>query len=203
MDAQLQELLDKIKSEGVDAAEQQSKKIIQEAEEKARKIVSGARSEADSIREKAESEAERREQAGKAALEQAGRDLVIGLKKRLHRIFKSVMEEKTAAEYSGDVLRDAIVGLFGAWNPDIGEMTLQLPEKEYEKLEQSLRKALAEKISSGIEIHPSGSIKAGFRVTVEGGAAYYSFTETEVAEVLAGYLNPALAETLKNADFEE
>ena len=46
MDVQLQELIDKIKSEGIKSAEKESKKIIREAQQKANEIIASAHDEA-------------------------------------------------------------------------------------------------------------------------------------------------------------
>ena len=49
MDIQLQELIDKIKNDGVASAEAKAKEIIAEAEKKAASIISSAEEKADSI----------------------------------------------------------------------------------------------------------------------------------------------------------
>ena len=53
MDIQLQELVDKIKKDGVEAASAKAGEIQKEAEEKAAKILAGAKQEAETIRREA------------------------------------------------------------------------------------------------------------------------------------------------------
>lgn len=86
MDVQLKELIEKIKSEGVKTAEEQSAEIIREAEKKAAEIVAKAESDAAAMRERIKNEAAQFEASGKEALRQAGRDLIIATRKSLEKL---------------------------------------------------------------------------------------------------------------------
>jgi V/A-type H+-transporting ATPase subunit E len=57
MDIQLQELLDKIRSEGLDAAQKESARIVAEAEARKAAILAEAEREAKALRSQAEAEA--------------------------------------------------------------------------------------------------------------------------------------------------
>ena len=59
MDIQLQELVDKIKKDGVDAASAEASKIVQEAEGKASAIIANAQKEADALIQGGKNEAAR------------------------------------------------------------------------------------------------------------------------------------------------
>ena len=77
MDVQLQELIDKIKKDGVTAAKTSAEEIISEAEENAKKIVSDAQAQAEKIIKNAKAETERMEKASEDAIKQAGRNLLL------------------------------------------------------------------------------------------------------------------------------
>ena len=97
MDIQLQELIEKIKKDGVSSAETAARKIIADAEKKAASIVSDAEVKADSIIKTAKAETERMEKASEDAIAQAGRNLIIsfrdGINKELFAIVNSETEK--------------------------------------------------------------------------------------------------------------
>lgn len=200
MEVQLQELLEKIKKEGLQSAEETANKIITEAEKKAADIISKAKKEAEDLVSKAKSEIDKMERTGKEALKQSGRDLLISMEKKLISLFNTVVQRETSAALQNGVLEDIIVKLLSSWK-DIkeGDISLLLSKKDYEALEKNLLAKLSAELGRGIEIKPNSAIAAGFKVSVKDGAAYYNFTEDGIAEALCDYLNPKLSALLQEA----
>lgn len=203
MDVQLKELIDRIKSEGIESAEEQAQKIIREAEEKAKQIVSSAEKDADNIRQQAEEEAARREHTGRESLKQAGRDLVISLQKTLQNLFESVIYTETAEKLKGDALQKSIQELIDHWSEDVTDISVLVAEDELQKLEKGLRDKLSAQLAKGMELQPLPNVEAGFQVAYKDGSAYYNFSAEGIAEILSEFLNPRLAEILKEAVKEE
>jgi V/A-type H+/Na+-transporting ATPase subunit E len=200
MDVQLQELIDRIKSEGIASAEKQAAGIVEEAEKKAGAIIGEAETKAQDIIEAAEKKEEQMAHAGKDALQQAGRDLILNLQTQLTSLFTSVIAAETADVLTGDTLESAVTALISSWSTESsGKVDILLSEKEFEALESGLRKKLSDKLAEGIELKPAADIEAGFRISVKDGSAYFDFTPSEIAAVLAQYLNPRLAEMLTAA----
>ena len=200
MDVQLEELLDRIKSEGVDAAEKKAAEIVDAAQTSSKQIVAGAEQRAAQIIAEAEAQAEKLERTGKEALSQAGRDLLLNIQSKIADVFQAVIREEASSELTGDLLGKAIISVVQQLSSaEATDASVLLPSEEFERLESGLRSKLAEKIRQGLEIKPSDSIDTGFRVTVEGGAAYYNFSAEEIAAILAERLNPKLAELLRSA----
>ena len=83
MDVQLQELIDKIKKDGVTAAEKESAKIIAESEKKAEAIIADAQTKAAEIIKSAQAETKKMEQASEEAIIQAGRNMLLSFKDAL------------------------------------------------------------------------------------------------------------------------
>src|SRR6056297_906837 len=154
MDVQLKELIDRIKSEGIESAEQQAQKIVQEAETKAKQIVSDAEAEADKNRQQDEEDAQRREQTGRESLKQAGRDLIISLEKRLQKLFDTVIYTESAEALKGDLLKNLVKQLIDRWNEDVADVSLLVAEEELKKIEKGLRDALSAQLAKGMELHP-------------------------------------------------
>jgi len=199
MDVQLKELIDRIKSEGIESAEQQAQKIVQEAESRAKQIVSDAETEADKITQKAEENAQRREQTGRQSLKQAGRDLLLSLEKRLQALFDTVIYTESAAALKGKLLQGTIKQLIDHWDEEVADVQLLVAEDELQNIEKGLRDQLSAQLAKGMELKPLANVDAGFQVGYKDGSAYYKFTAEGVAEIVSQFLNPKLAEILKEA----
>lgn len=200
MDAQLNEIIQTIKSEGVENAEREAAEIKRKAEEEAEQTVKDAQARAQEIVENARSEAEKLEASGKAALKQAGRDLILNLRNRVTTLFDTVVKQSVTESYSPETVSEAVVALIKNWPEDqANDLTILLPESQREKIEAQLRSKLAEEFKKGLEIKPVHGINAGFRISVKDGSVYYDFSEEGIAEVLSAYLNPRLQEAVTQA----
>jgi V/A-type H+-transporting ATPase subunit E len=122
MDIRLQELLEKIRKDGIEAAESDAAKLLAEAEEKRKSIIADAEREAKALVEKAKADADRFEEAGKAALEQASRNLVISFRTEVASVLAAIVRTETEKAFSGQVLEAAIPSVLSAWK-DKGETT--------------------------------------------------------------------------------
>ena len=91
MEIQLQELIDQIKKEGVDAAEAEAEAILNAAKAQAENIVKDAQAKADKILSDAKIENERMVKSGEDAIRQAGRNLLISFKDSVTREGKLVV----------------------------------------------------------------------------------------------------------------
>ncbi len=199
MDVQLKELIEKIKSEGVKTAEEQSAEIIREAEKKAAEIVAKAETDSAALKEKVKNEAAQFEVSGKEALKQAGRDLLIATRKHLEELFGKVLEEETEKVLKGEFLETSIATLIKNWKEDISDMSVLLPENQIKDLEAGIRRKVGDKLKNGLEIKPVQGVKSGFRISARDGSAYYDFTSEGIAEILSELLNPRIASLLQEA----
>ena len=91
MEVQLQELLDKIKNEGVKAAEAESARIREEAEKRSREILQRAEQEAADIVARAREEAARFEKTSQEAVKQAARNAILGVRQGVVGIFDAML----------------------------------------------------------------------------------------------------------------
>ncbi len=199
MDVQLKELIEKIKTEGVKTAEEQSAEIIREAEKKAAALISKAESDSAALLEKRKDEAARFEASGKEALKQAGRDLILATRKHLETLYGKILEEETAAVLKGDFLETSITSLVRNWKDDISDMSVLLPENQIAELEKGIRAKISDSLKNGLELKPIQGIKSGFRLSKKDGSVYYDFTSHGIAEILSELLNPRIAELLREA----
>ena len=188
----LNDLIQKIKSEGIEEAEKESEEIIKEARLTVSKILDNARQDAEAIIKKAEEEVRKREGIGKMALEQAARDIILSIRTSLTEIFDSLIKREYQTVLSGKTLETVLIKLIEGWQKDeMGELNIELLLSESDRnalLEVFLSK-LNEEVKTGIELKAHPNIEGGFRVGVKGGHVYHDFTDEGIAEVLAEYLN--------------
>ncbi|MDR1894674.1 MAG: V-type ATP synthase subunit E [Spirochaetales bacterium] len=200
MDVQLKELIETIKAEGIKEADAKAQEILSSAEARSRELLEAAKGEGERIVASARSEAARLGEAGREALKQAGRDLILKLEARIKSFFDVLLQSETAQAYSTQVLENAILSLVSSFRPqDLEGKVIELSPGDFAKLESALRSRLGDQLKSGLEIKPFSGIDAGFRIGEKDGAAYYNFTHQGLAEMLSQLLNPQLSALLKEA----
>ena len=201
MDVQLQELIDKIKKDGVVTAEAEASKIVEASEKKAEGIIADAQAKAAEIIKNAKAETERMEKASEEAIIQAGRNMLLSFKDSLIGELDGLIKAETEKAESKEVLTKLIPETVKAWakNADASELSVLLSEKDLKILESALTSELKAEASKGLEIKPDKTLSAGFRIGVKNGAAYYDYSADSLAEMFAAYLNPKVAALLKTA----
>ena len=201
MEIQLQELIDKIKKDGIESASDEANKLKSEAEAEAARIVAAARKEAEDIISKGKADAERSEKAGKAALEQASRNLVLAFKGEIEVLLDKIVSSAVGSAYGEDTLKAILPELFKSWasKSDASTLDLLLSEADLTKLKSWATSALAAELKKGVELKSDRNLGAGFRIANKDGSAYYDFSAESVAELLSAYLNPQLAELITSS----
>lgn len=205
MDVQLQELIDKIKKDGVASAENEAAKIVAEAEKNAEKIIEDAQEKAAEIVKKAKAETERMEKASEEAIVQAGRNMLLSFKESIISELDGLIKTETENAQTKELLVKLIPETVKAWskNADASELSVLLSEKDLKDLESSLVSELKGEIAKGLEIKPDKTLSYGFRIGVKNGAAYYDYSAESLSEMFAAYLNPKVAALIKIAAKDE
>ena len=200
MDIQVQELINKIKKDGIESASQEAAQLKQEAEAEARQIVEAARKEAAEIVANGKLDAERSEKAGIAALEQASRNLILVFKAEIQTLLDKVVARELEETYSSEVLKAVLPDLLKAWSTQgTDSLAVLLPEDALGKLQAFFKEKLAAELKKGLELRSDRNLTGGFRIANKDGSAYYDFSTDSVAEMLCAYLNPHVAEILKTS----
>jgi V/A-type H+-transporting ATPase subunit E len=200
MEIQLQELIDKIKKDGIESASGEAARIKRDADAEAARIIAGAQKEAADIVSRGKVDAERSEKAGIAAVEQASRNLVLAFKGEIQGLLDKLTSEAVASAYSADVIKGILPDLIKNWaakNTD--SLAVLLSEADLKKIEAALRSQLASALKGGVELKAGRNLDGGFHIAEKDGSAFYDFSAEAVAKLLSAYLNPRLAEILSNA----
>lgn len=201
MDVQLQELIDKIKKDGVTQAEKDAAKIIAEAEKKAQNIIANANEQAEQIIKSKKAETEKMEKSSEEAIIQAGRNMLLSFKDSLIAQLNAIINTETQKAMSKDVLVKLIPETVKAWvkNTNASELSVLLSEADLKTLSTSLTSELKAEIAKGLEIKPDKTMAAGFKIGVNNGEAYYDYSAESLAQLFSAYLNPKVSSLMKEA----
>ncbi len=201
MEIQLEQLISKIKNEGIKTAEDSAEKIIQDAEQKAESIIKDAEKKADQLIAAAQADALRFENSANASVKQAGRDVVLTVRKNLSDIFNRLLKAETDKALSANVMEEIIVNTINKLNKtEAGNFTVEIPEKDSDALQKVLTSRLSEEIKNGLEIKAARNMEKGFFISSKDGSAYFNFSDEGIAEALSEYLNPKLAVLISGED---
>lgn len=197
MDVQLKEFLDKIKAEGVEAGQNEAAALRQKAEAEAKALVDQAKAQAKAELENARAEIGRLEQAQKAALAQASRDLLLSLRQQVDRLFKTLLADAVGQALTPALAEKLILQL--AASLKASTLEVQVAPAQAAELEKALKASLAAQLKGGLTVQPNPRLAKGFRVAEGKDGAYFDWSAEALAEVLAASVSPALGELLKNA----
>lgn len=202
MSEQLQHLIDRIRSEGLEKAEAEAARIRDAAKADADAIVQQASRQAEALVKKAETDAQTYAERGRQSLDQAARDLILTVQQAVEAAFDRLLQGKVAAALTPDTLhaliRDAIRA-YAAQGANVGEMTLRLAPDAEKTFRESAIGAFQEAISQGLRIQSDNGVIAGFKVTFSRDHVEHDFTAAAIAESLSRLVRPHLAERLRAA----
>ena len=198
MEVQVQELIDKIKNDGVKTANNEASRIKAEAETEARRIVESAKKEAADIISHSKREAEQAEKAGTAALQQASRNLILAFRDEIQALLDKIVNEKVSGNYGEDVIKSALPEILKNWTAS-DNLSVILPENSLAQIQGFFADKLKNELGKGVELKSNRKLSGGFHITSKDGSVYYDFSSEAVAGLLSSYLNPKLTGLLTEA----
>ena len=202
MEIQLQELIEQIKKDGVEAAETQAEAILISAKAEAEKIIADAQAQADKIIADAKTENARTVKSGEDAIRQAGRNLLISFRESITRELKAIVSDNVNSVCSSDAFAKLVVSAVESWTgkPEAEDIAVVLNSKDLEKLEEALLAELKAKMLGGVILKANDNFDGGFRIAVDNGAVYYDYSAEAVTDMLSNYLSPRVTALLKEAE---
>ena len=202
MEIQLQELIERIRKDGAQAAEAEAEAIIASAKAEADKIVASAKAQADKIMADAKSENAKTVKSGEDAIRQAGRNLLISFRESVSRELKALVSENVTDVYSSGEFSQLIVKAVECWasKPDATDISVILNSEDLKNLEDSVVAGLKAKMLGGVTLKANDNFDGGFRISVNDGKAYYDYSAEAVTDMLSNYLSPRVTALLKEAE---
>ncbi|MBQ6929808.1 MAG: hypothetical protein IJN27_05870 [Oscillospiraceae bacterium] len=202
MEIQLQELIDQIKKDGVEAAATEAEAVLKAAKAEAEKIISDAKAEAEKYLANAKNENDRMVKSSEDAIRQAGRNLLISFRESVAKEADAIIAGNVTAVYSADAFAQLVMKAVEGWaaKPDAEDITVILNSEDLKSLEDTLLAGLKEKMIEGVTFKANDNFDGGFRIAVNNGGAYYDYSAEAVVEMLSGYLSPKVTALLKEAE---
>lgn len=198
MAEELKSLIEKIKEEGVRAAEDRAKEIESEARRNADSIIKKAQAESERLISEAKDKIARMESSGKSSLSQAGRDLLITVRKEINAMLDRLIASHVHKALNPDEITKIIHEIVKSPLAKSKEgLIVSLKKEDLEKLEKGLFAELRTDTRKGITLKAADDIRGGFMISYDNGKSYYDFTDKAMTEYISSYLKPKLAGILQ------
>lgn len=191
---ELQSLLDKINTDGVQKANAEREAILARAKEEAARIVADARSEAEKLRADAKAEAEKLQNRAESAIQQAARDTVLKLRSELEARISAAVENAAENAMTPQFMAELIrtIGAKFAADPD-SELSVLSSVKDAAALDAALKGALVSSFKAQPRVIAEPTIPGGMEVSFSGGKIYFDFSTGALTGLLAAYTAPKIA----------
>jgi V/A-type H+-transporting ATPase subunit E len=204
----VQELIDRLREDGVAEGRAQAEKIVADAESRARWIVQQAEQEADILRDKARADAEHTRKSLREALAVAVRDAILSLKSTLTARFADEVRQAVGAEMQQrEMLQRLILEVAGRVREQITDsepVTVLLPRdavgleelrRDPKALGQSPLTELAGFISKdmlreGVSFVEAEDERPGIRLSLRDDGIQMQLTDQAVTDLLLAHLQP-------------
>lgn len=199
MTEDLQQLLDRIRSEGVEKAQAEAKSITDAAKAEAAGIIEKAKAEAAATRAAAQTDADSYAVRAEQQVRQAMRDIHLQVAQDLENLVNSLLLKDVAAAM-------AKPENISSWISRALDAYLANGEKEIEvqlggrvaELAETLRGELRAKAAAdGVAVSASTAFPEGFTIRMSGGRVEECFTADAVASALSAMLRPEIAKLLR------
>jgi V/A-type H+/Na+-transporting ATPase subunit E len=195
MNVSIQQLADKIYTEGVEKAEIRSKDILDESIRKARKVVDEAEAKAQQIIENAERNAAELRLKYNAEMRISVRQAMSALKQHItdmvvwqinHDVVHKVVDDTTFMQALIGKVMDYWLSNFGKEN----HLSISLPENEYGQYRSFLEARTADLHRSGITIEPTNLIQHGFQIEPVGQGFRMRFSDEDFENYFSSLARP-------------
>ncbi|MGI6466532.1 MAG: V-type ATP synthase subunit E [Sphaerochaetaceae bacterium] len=197
MELQIQDLVNSIKKDGIAEAEKLAAEILADADQKKKKMLDEAKKEASLLINEAKKEVAIIEQSGKAAIQQAARDVSLSLKEEISSQLGRLLEEGVVKAVTTKELVSLIVQVVKTNVIAPQDADLLLDSDDAKKLGDALKSELAEELKKGLEIKPVKMADVGFKLSSKKDGSYFDFSAQEITKLLAPFLSGTINEILK------
>lgn len=195
---EIKELITKIQQEGIKIAQDKAQRIEEETKKAAADILHKAKTEADKIIKEAKEASCAMQAATENTLKQAGRDLVLSLKKEINAVLEKIIARQIRQALTPAELEKIIAALVkGTQQKEASHIEVILNKEDLKKLEDGFLEKLKSELKKGVTLKASEDILAGFMISFDQGKSYFDFSDKSLADYIATYLKPQLAGILK------
>ena len=196
----LQELTQKLYSDGLERGRAEADRLVAEAKEAAAKILADAKAEAEAIVKGAEDRAEDVAKNAMTEISLAGRQALTKIKAELAEavIMKTTGAAVKAATMDAAFVKDMLLAMANNWTASTVDVSLKalLPEEKRAELDAVMQSSAAELAKAGIEVGYTKDIKTGFKLGEKDGGYYIAVTDESFDALLKEYLREKVSNIL-------
>ncbi|MBN2788619.1 MAG: V-type ATP synthase subunit E [Candidatus Delongbacteria bacterium] len=193
MEKKLQELTEKIYSEGVEKAKIEAENIVKEAKEKAEKELSNAQNEAKKIIEEAKKKSDEIKRNGESEMKLASKQALSEVKQKITDVITTgvISENVKAAMDDKEFVKSLIeLSIKSLSSEGAADLEVLLPEEKKSELEAYLKSNAAKLLKGELIINLSKEITNGFKIGPADGSYKMSFSDDDFANYFKRYLRP-------------
>lgn len=198
MTEDIRSLIEKIQAEGIQAAGDKARAIEDQAKKQAQDIIDKAGKEAEKLLREAKDRIAQIEQSTQVSLKQAGRDLLLALRKEINATLDKIILSSVHQALSVDELARIISSLIKDYRGK-EEVIISLKKEDAEKLEKGFLSKLKEELKKEIVLRSAADILGGFIISYDAGKSHFDFTDKALVEYIGAYIRPKLTQLLNEA----
>lgn len=199
----LEELLNRLKQEGVDQAQMQGDEIIEEAQAKANRIVNDANKKAAAYEAEAGQRIQSEEEASLQKLEQSARDLMIGLEAELKQKIAQLTQGIIGKSLDPQLMQQALLEIAKGIPKGSGVVKVTLDSKQADTLGTHFVEELAANLKEEVALGQQRGLGEGFYIERDGEDYFYDFSAKHLAKELSKMAFPRLKSILNQISNSE
>ncbi len=198
MENKLQELTEKIYSNGIEKAKQEAAIILENARKEAAELIRNAKAEAIIIKENAEKESAELKLKTESELKLSSKQVISSIKSQVTSLLTNNLLAGDIEKALGEpaFLKSVIELMVQKWQPnDAGSIDLQviLPENKKEAFEQVIKSKINHLLSKGLTVDFDSQFKSGFKITPADKSYIINFTAEDFDNFFKSYLRDKTA----------
>ncbi len=197
--SKLQELTDRLYSEGLSKGKEEGEKLLQQAGKQAEETLAEAKAQAAAIIAKAQKDAADLTGKAESDVRKASEQALQTTKSEIENLLLNSVCGKQVSEAlcSPDFLKEIIKTVAGKFTAEQStDLSLVLPAALQDKLEPFVKGELAKTLSKGVDVQFSKRIGGGFTIGPKDGGYYISLTDETFKSLIGEYLRPATRKLL-------
>lgn len=214
----VQELIDKLKNQGVSEGQKQAEQILKEAHNKASRIITQAQGEADKLLSETRHTLEVERKSSHEAIKTAFRDTEIALRSKVREAFSAHLKRLVSLELEDkNFIKELVLAIASVKTPEIAQASqteVLLPSKMFEidengtHLSKDGKKRMRHLVlgitdgmlREGIELKSSTDVKGGIKVRLTGKDIELDLTDEAFTNLLLKYLLPRYREIVSGQE---
>jgi len=195
----LQQLSERLYSEGLVKGQREGEKILKDSREKARQILLQAEQQAQQIISDARQQAEKDAAKAVSDIRMASAQAIDATKACIENLIQAAAVERKVSETlcQSSFIKEIITLVSRNFSTESSaDLSVILPEELKGQIEEYITGELSQAIGRGIEVSYDKKLKAGFNIAPREGKYYISFSESAFSELIREYLRPATRKVL-------